>query len=300
MTTKAQQAEQQLPILDADIQDAMKPQTAITPEPSIMQMMDFCIRNGGASGENRNAIEMLKELRAMQTEDRKLAAKRAFDEAMEAAQKAVKTVIPDTMNEQTKKKYASFKALDNEIRPICKENRLTLSFNAGASQNPDEILVFCRVSHTKGHEEIYTVPMSTNMSGPKGGGVMSKPLSIVSATSYGRSTLLKLIFNIPIAEPEASAGKSLDDLNERLENMRDGDRASLNKVYAANWAAAVEIGDLKSLWQFIKLRLWMCQSVNELMAEGKAAMEGVATFRDADLNKAITASVNTRKGELLK
>ena len=271
----------------------VKEQALQVAEPSLMQMIDYAVRNG-------TAIEVLKELRAMRDADRAYAAKRAYDAAMEAAQNEISTVVPDADNEQTKRKYASFKALNAAIRPVYLKHGFSLSFNAAPSPNPNEIYILCDVTHDGGHTEHKMTPMSTDPSGPKGGGVMNKMQAYTAAQSYGRSGLLKLIFNIAIAEPEAQEGKRLDDLNERLMNMKDGDRKSLPKVYADNWAAAVAINDLQSLYMFIKARLALCETRQELDVEAKFAFEGVQAFKDPGLTKAVTGCINARKGELLK
>lgn len=282
-------------IQDADIQ----PQALTVAEPSLMQMIDFCVRNGGASGENRNAIEMLKELRAMRDADRAYAAKRAFDEAMKAAQDEIEPVIADAINSKTEKRYATFKALNKELRPIYLEHGFTLSFGAAPSPKADELHVICDVTHDKGHTQRYMVPMSTDPSGPKGGGVMNPMQAYSASLSYGRSNLLKIIFNVVIDDvpPEP---QRLEDLTERLENMRDGDRKSLDKVYADNWAAAAKINDLQSLYDFIKFRIKLCETVQELNAVGKAAFDGVAVFKNGSLTNRVTGCINARKGEFLK
>lgn len=244
MPNKLEEELKKTEITDADIQHAMVPA-----EPSIMQMIDYCVRNQGS-------IEVMEKLVAMRDRDRAYAAKRAFDEAMEAAQKAVRVVVPDLVNEQTGKKYASYKALDAALRPIYVANNLSLSFNAAPSPNPDEIYVLCDVSHG-GHTKTYTMPMSTDGKGPKGGGVMSKQQAAVAATSYGRSTLLRLIFNIPIGEEEAGG---LEDIDERIEFIGQfTDPKELQKYFKAAAAEAFNLNDFPAMKR-------LTQAKNERMA----------------------------------
>lgn len=229
--------EEQLLITDED--------TALVTQPvNLMSMIEYAVKND-------KAIEVIKELRQMRDEDRKYNAKLAFDAAMEAVQNEVQTVVPDLTNTQTKRKYASFKALDEALRPIYKRHGLTISFNAAPSPNAEEIYVLCDVSHNHGHTKTYTLPMSTDATGPKGGGVMSKQQAAVAATSYGRSTLLKLMFNIPIGDPDVK----LDDLDERIEFIRQfTDKNALQKYYKAAAAEAFNLNDFESMKALTKAK----------------------------------------------
>jgi ERF superfamily len=173
---------------------------------SLMDLLDYAVKN-------QSAIEVIKELRAMQMADEAKRAENEFNAAMELAQNEVPEIIPDCTNEQTGRKYASFKAMDRALRPIWKKHNFTLTFNAAPSPNPEEIYVICDVTHPGGCHKQYMIPMSTDGKGPKGGGVMSKQQGVVAATSYGRSTLLRLIFNLVI-DDDGSMDK--DELRDRI------------------------------------------------------------------------------------
>src|SRR5580765_5034251 len=111
---------------------------ALTHEPSLMGLIDYAVKN-------QSAIEVIKELRAMQMFDQQRRAAREFNDALEAAQNEVSEVIPDATNEQTGGKYATFKALNAALRPIYLKHKFSLSFNAAPSPNPEEIHVLCDV-----------------------------------------------------------------------------------------------------------------------------------------------------------
>lgn len=178
-------------------------------EPSFMQLLQFAI-------ENKSAIDVVERLAALQA-DR--VAKRAladFNEALDSCRDEIEEVVPDLKNDTTGKMYASYRALSRALKPIYKKHGLTPTFNTRQSEKPEEIIVLCDLSHTGGHVKQYMIPMPTDGRGPKGGGVMSKPNATVAATSYGRSTLLRLIFDVVIAEEQQGEGVNQDQLKEDL------------------------------------------------------------------------------------
>jgi hypothetical protein len=212
---------------------------ALTQGPSLMGLIDYAVKN-------QSAIEVIKELRAMQMFDDAKRAERDFNEALESAQNEVSEVVPDAMNEQTGKKYASFKALNALLRPVYLRHKFTLSFNAAPSPNPEEIHVICDVSHKGGCTKQYMIPMSTDNKGPKGGGVMSKQQAFAAAASYGRSILLKMIFNIAIGEEiKPETPEWLTTYFERMANCKSIE--TLQAVYKEAYREADSKSDTESL-----------------------------------------------------
>lgn len=207
--------------------------------PSLMSLMDYAVKN-------QSAIEVIKELRAMQTADLARRAERDFNDAMEAAQNEISTVVPDRMNTEINKPYASFKALNAAVRPVYLRHKFSLSFNASPSPNPDEIYVLCAVTHDGGCTKNYMIPMPCDGKGAKGGGVMSKSNATVGATSYGRSTLLKLIFNIAIEDaPPRETPDWLDTYFKRMANCKTIE--TLATVYKEAYREADDKSDTESL-----------------------------------------------------
>lgn len=217
-----------------------KKEDALAPEaPSLMGLIDYAVKN-------QSAIEVIKELRAMQMFDAAKKAEREFNAAMEAAQSQISEVIPDADNKQTQQKYATFKALNEALRPVYLRHGFSLSFNAAPSPTPDEVYILCKVSHSGGHSEPYMLPMSTDNKGPQGGGVMSKQQARAAAASYGRSTLLKMIFNVAIgAEIKPENPKWLTDFFERMANCKSLE--TLTTVYKEAYREADTKGDTESL-----------------------------------------------------
>ena len=216
---------------------------ALTHEPSLMSLIDYAVKN-------QSAIEVIKELREMQMFDQAKRAEREFNDALEAAQNEVSEVVPDADNDQTGKKYATFKALNRLLRPVYLRHKFTLSFNAAPSPNPEEIHVLCDVSHDGGCTKQYMIPMSTDNKGPKGGGVMSKQNAFAAAVSYGRSILLKMIFNIAIGEEvKPETPEWLATYFERMEKCKSLD--TFRAVYTEAYREADEKGDTESLKELV-------------------------------------------------
>lgn len=215
-----------------------QPEQHLTRTPrNVMELMAIAL-------ENKAAIDIIERLAALEEKSQARDAEQQFNEAMEAAQNEISEVIPDLTNETTNTKYASFKALNRAIRPVYLKHGFTLSFNGGESSKPEEILVLCDCSHKGGHTKKYLIPMPNDGKGAKGGGVMSKSHATLAATSYGRSCLLKLIFNIGIGEAPANG-----DLAEKLEWLENAkDTKELNQLFARVWDMFEDFPDaLKAL-----------------------------------------------------
>lgn len=178
------------------------------------------------------AIDVIERLTALQREQIDREAKNSFNDAMEAAQNEISNVVPDAKNTETGGKYATFLALNRALRPVYLKHGFSLSFTGAESTKPDEVLIVCDCSHKGGWTKQYMLPMPCDGKGAKGGGVMSKSHATLAATSYGRSGLLKMIFNIAIGEDDPIATNG--ELAEQVEFIANAcDPAELKKLYAA-------------------------------------------------------------------
>ena len=146
--------------------------------------------------QNNANIDTIERLVALQERMMAQDAVMAFNAAMNRAQTEMGRVARDMENPQTHSKYASYAALDREIRPIYTKEGLALSFNSGETLVPDHVRIVCNVSHSLGHTATYFIDMPNDGKGAKGGDVMTKTHATGSATSYGRRYLLMMIFNI--------------------------------------------------------------------------------------------------------
>lgn len=125
---------------------------------------------------------------------------RAFSDAMNAAQAEMRAISQDASNPQTRSKYASYAALDNAIRPIYAKHGFALSFDTADGAAVDNVRVICKVSHRDGHSERPHLDMPNDGKGAKGGDVMTKTHATMSAVSYARRGLLKMVWNLSEGE----------------------------------------------------------------------------------------------------
>lgn len=171
-------------------------------------------------------IDKFERLLALQEKLVDRQAEMEFNQAMTAAQTVMRPVSADATNPQTRSKYASYKALDDVLRPIYTAHGFSLSFNTKKSDIAENIDVICEVSHVGGFSKTYEVPMPADGKGAKGGDVMTKTHAAGSAMSYGQRYLLKLIFNVAVTTDDddgnnASGRNLVEELLKYNELLRE-------------------------------------------------------------------------------
>ena len=149
-------------------------------------------------------LERLIEMRE-RLEDK--AAERAFDSAMTEAQSEMRPVKQDATNPQTRSKYASYVALNNALQPIYTKHGFSLSFNTADCPQDLSVRVVCRVA-CAGHQREYHIDMPADGKGARGNDVMTRTHATMSAVSYGRRGLLKMIFNIAETEHDDDGNRA--------------------------------------------------------------------------------------------
>jgi hypothetical protein len=172
------------------------PASQLTP----MQMAYQLVARGADFAAVREMIEFGKKLEADEAE-------KAFNVAMTECQAEMRPVAANSYNKQTKSKYATYDALDAQVREIYTRHGFSPSFDSGDGAPPDHVRVLCYLAHRGGHTRTYKIDMPADGKGAKGGDVMTKTHATSSAFSYGQRYLLGLMFNLAIS------GKRDDDGN---------------------------------------------------------------------------------------
>ena len=149
-------------------------------------------------------VDKMERLMQMHERVQTRQAEQAFNAAMTAAQAEMGRVGADKTNPQTRSDYATYAALDREVRPVYTQHGFALSFGTDPGAPENYVRVVCYVSHQGGYTRTYHVDMPADGKGAKGNDVMTKTHAAGSAMSYGQRYLLKLIFNVAI-------GVDLDD-----------------------------------------------------------------------------------------
>jgi len=165
-----------------------------------MQMAYQLVAKGADFAAVREMIEFGKKLEADEAE-------KAFNLAMTECQSEMRPVVANSMNTQTKSKYATYDALDDALRPIYTKHGFSPSFDSGDGAPADHVRVLCYLSHHAGHTRTYKLDMPSDGKGAKGGDVMTKTHATGSAFTYGQRYLLGMMFNIAVS------GKRDDDGN---------------------------------------------------------------------------------------
>jgi hypothetical protein len=184
--------------------------------------------------EKEGAIDVIKELVAMEKDAQARSAEIEFNEAMNAVQMEIGRVAPDLTNSQTRSKYASYAAIDKVIRPIYTRHGFSLSFT---DEPLDPALEMVRIvgflSHRAGHTRKYLKDMPADGKGAKGGDVMTKTHARGAADAYAKRYMVKDIFNVAVGEEDTDgAFESSSGIYERIEWIANAkDLPELQKLF---------------------------------------------------------------------
>lgn len=86
------------------------------------------------------------------------------NEALTAAQAAMRPVATDMENSQTKSRYASYAALDRVLRPIYTNAGFSLTFNTAPGAPEAHVRVTCTVCRASGRARAHLHPRKINCS----------------------------------------------------------------------------------------------------------------------------------------
>jgi hypothetical protein len=162
-----------------------------------LALIEKVVLNPDVDAEKLKVIVELK----LQLEDR--AAEKAFDAAMQEAQKEVQALKWDKLNkESSQNRWVSFPKIDEMLKPIREKWGFSESFGVEPElPAPNLMMMYSDVTY-KGpegtHRRRFHLPMSISGDGPKGGGVMTGAQAVGNGSSYGMRYLEKLIWKIPM------------------------------------------------------------------------------------------------------
>lgn len=166
-----------------------------------------------AAASNKDVdVSKIEQLYGIYSKIRATDAEMQFNDSLNAAQAEMGRIEADKDNNQTHSKYASYAAIDREIRPIYSKHGFAMSFGTGQSQIAEHALVYCDVSHRAGHTKRYEVNVPVDGKGAKGGDVMTKVHAFGAGIQYGMRYLAKAIWNLAIGSDEDDDGNSGEPL----------------------------------------------------------------------------------------
>lgn len=160
--------------------------------PSEMSLIRLALEKGAP-------IETIERLVALQEKMLARQAEIEFSEALNRVQDKIKRIAPDLDNPQTHSKYASYAAIDKEIRPIYAPEGFSVSFTHEDCPKPNMIRVVGWL-RLRAHKERYQVDWPVDTAGPQGKAVMTATQATGASDSYAKRYLVKDMFNIAIGE----------------------------------------------------------------------------------------------------
>jgi hypothetical protein len=158
--------------------------------------------------------EKLDKLLSLRERVMDRSAEQQFHDAMHRAQERMKFVATDKKNSDKGNRYASFKALDREIRPIYSSEGFSVSYDTGMGKVeygpiPDgSIRILMDIAHSAGHKIQKHVDIPVETTGAQGTKMMTKIHATGSAMSYGKRYLLIFGFNLAVGEEDDDGNKA--------------------------------------------------------------------------------------------
>ena len=226
------------------MQEVLKLDSAVPArqEPTLMDVISAVASNPGVD------VAKIQSLLAMRAQEQEREAKIAFAESMKQCQQELLPVVRDSKNEHTRTTYAKLEHIDEQIRPCYTKHGFCLSFNNPAIM-PDGVTVSCRVFHSAGHSEDYTLSGGLDGSGAKGTSNKTPIQALGSTVTYLRRYLTCMIFNVVLKDQDKDGNRPGSDApitQEQADTIRDVivelgmDAKSVAGFLAALWAEAIE------------------------------------------------------------
>ena len=215
-------------------------------------------------------VEKIQRIMDMQEQIIDREAKREFNAAMVQAQMEMPVVEKQDKNSQTNTMYAGYADIVKKCQPIYTKHGFAITFYQGLGTAEDPIKAGCNrimadVMHSAGYTKIVHADIPVETTGIKGTAMMTQTHATGSSFSYGRSYLLRLIFNIPTGD---------DD---------DGNSAGGIKYISEGQIATIKQKITEKAIDINKFLTYM-------------VAESVDKIKESDFGKAITA-LNASKGK---
>ena len=190
--------------------------------------------------------DKLKVVLDMQENNLNRSAKVAYSVGMGQVQEQLQVVPEDKINDQTHSTYSSYKILMAYVKPFYIEGGFALTFYEEDATVENEIRVCVDVIHKGGYTKHYHTDIPLDDRGIKGTVNKTRPHAKGSSISYGRSYLIKMIFNLSTGEADDSDGngaggslgasddkqiKKIKDLREELSLSEEDFKKRLKKRF---------------------------------------------------------------------
>jgi len=173
------------------------------------------------------SADKLRVLIDMERADLDRKAKQAFSVSMIKVQKELSAIPEDMSNNQTHSTYSSYKTILKHAKPLYIGAGFALTFYEEDALKEGEIRICIDILHEEGYIKKYHTDIPLDDRGVKGMVNKTQPHAKGSSISYGRSYLMKMIFNLSTGEIDddgnAAGGVSLDTMSndQQVKQIKD-------------------------------------------------------------------------------
>ena len=141
-------------------------------------------------------------------------AEQSFNAAMVKAQHAMPVVMKDKLNTQTQSKYSSYEAILKAAKPAYTAHGLSVMFYEGDTTKEGEIRIMADIMHEDGCVKTRFIDVPLDATGIAGKVNKTGTHAKGSSVSYGRSYLIRMIFNISTGEDDDGNGAGSQYITE--------------------------------------------------------------------------------------
>lgn len=142
-------------------------------------------------------IDKFERLMAMKERVEADTSRKAFNEALAAAQAEIPHVYRDKENSHTRSRYATLEGILERITPVITRHGFSISYGMADSPLTDHYRVTCRVSRA-GHSQDYHADLPADGVGAQGKSNKTGIQAFGSTVTYGRRYLVMMIFNVAL------------------------------------------------------------------------------------------------------
>jgi hypothetical protein len=160
------------------------------------------------SAKFETAVAFLREREATQ-------ARRAFNDAMAAAQAEMREVHRDAKNDHLRSRYATLNGMLSTILPVASRHGLNVRFGSAPASQPGWQCVTCIVS--KGdHVETTSLEGPIVFAGAAGGRTQMTPIQATgSTTTYLKRYLIGMVFSLVLSDEQDDDGEASRHMGAR-------------------------------------------------------------------------------------
>jgi hypothetical protein len=222
----------------------------------------FALIERAATDPNFDVAKMEKLLE-MQERQQASNAKSAFNRDFVAAKKAIKPLVRNKYNQQTKSHYVDLDAVADAIDPILADHGFAPTFGTAASDMEGHYKMVCDLLHEDGHERHYEANIPVDATGIKGTRNKTDTHAFGSSTTYGRRYLKLMIFDIATKDDDGNgAGPQPETLGPEEMTVLDDlikatgtDRTKFFKYAKVDGMADIHLKNFEPLKKILEAKL---------------------------------------------